>query len=91
MDTLFGFSFSKLIKLAKKKRQRERKLNQTPRRIRLGLSENLSKEAKDLIVHEGRVALVKKLFGLKEVQVPEAEVPSKVGNLIIYDVNLTID
>jgi len=65
MDTLFGFSFSKLIKLAKKKRQRERKLNQTPRRIRLGLSENLSKEAKDLIVHEGRVALVnlKELFG----------------------------
>ena len=46
MDTLFGFSFSKLIKLAKKKRQRERKLNQTPRRIRLGLSK-LAKKKKE--------------------------------------------
>ena len=65
MDTLFGFTHSKVMTFAKKKRKRERKLNQTPRRIRLGLSTELSKEAKDLIVHEARVAWNRKkeLFG----------------------------
>ena len=65
MDTLFGFTHSKVMKFAKKKRKRERKLNQTPRRIRLGLSTELSKEAKDLIVHEARVKWIKtkELFG----------------------------
>ena len=65
MDTLFGFTHSKVMTFAKKKRKRERKLNQTPRRIRLGLSTKLSKDAKDLIVHEARVAWNRKkeLFG----------------------------